>query len=58
MIDGFKVEVGLYQGLALSPLIFASVLDRLTEEVMEESLWTMMFSDDIMTSSENRGQLE
>ena len=34
--DGFKVEVGLHQGLALSPLLFATVMDRLTDEVRQE----------------------
>ena len=31
--DWFKVEVGLHQGSALSPLLFAIVMDRLTDEV-------------------------
>ena len=38
VIDGLKVEVGLHQGLVLSPLLFSMVMDRLTDEVMQESL--------------------
>ena len=34
--DGFKVEAGPHQGLALS-LLFAMVTDRLTDEVSQES---------------------
>ena len=47
MTEGFKVEVGLHQGLALSPFLFAMVMDRLTDEVRQGSPWNMMFADDI-----------
>ncbi|KAK2882215.1 hypothetical protein Q8A73_022725 [Channa argus] len=40
--EEFKVEVGLHQGSALSPFLFALVMDRLTDEVRQESPWTMM----------------
>ena len=36
--DGFKVEVRLHQGLALSPFLFVMVMDRLTDEVRQECL--------------------
>ncbi|KAK3556710.1 hypothetical protein QTP70_015094, partial [Hemibagrus guttatus] len=32
--EEFKVEVGLHQGLALSPFLFAIVMDQLSEEVV------------------------
>ena len=35
--EEFKVEVGLHQGSALSPFMFAMVMDRLTDEVRQES---------------------
>ncbi|KAK3548847.1 hypothetical protein QTP70_021038, partial [Hemibagrus guttatus] len=54
----FKVEVGLHQGLALSPFLFAIVMDQLSEEVRQESPWTMMFADDIVICSESREQVE
>ncbi|KAK3556387.1 hypothetical protein QTP70_007995 [Hemibagrus guttatus] len=54
----FKVEVGLHQGSALSPFLFAIVMDQLSEEVRQESPWTMMFSDDIVICSESREQVE
>ncbi|KAK3545944.1 hypothetical protein QTP70_016948, partial [Hemibagrus guttatus] len=56
--EEFKVEVGLYQGLALSPFLFAMVMDQLSEEVRQESPWTMMFADDIVICSESREQVE
>ena len=51
-----KVEVGLHQGSALTPFMFAMVMDRLTDEVRQECTWTMMFADDIC--SESREQVD
>ncbi|KAK3516233.1 hypothetical protein QTP70_006378 [Hemibagrus guttatus] len=53
-----QVEVGLHQGLALTPFLFAIVMDQLSEEVRQESPWTMMFADDIVICSESREQVE
>ena len=47
--------MGLHQGSALSPFLFAIVMDRLTDEVCP---WTMMFADDIVICSESREQVE
>ena len=57
MTEGFKVEVGLHQGSALSPFLFAMVMDRLTDEVRQESPWNMMFADDIVICSESKEQV-
>ncbi|KAK3544010.1 hypothetical protein QTP70_033140, partial [Hemibagrus guttatus] len=56
--EELKVEVGLHQGSALSPFLFAIVMDQLSEEVRQESPWTMMFVDDIVICSESREQVE
>ncbi|MCJ8747587.1 hypothetical protein PDJAM_G00155240 [Pangasius djambal] len=56
--EEFKVEVGLHQGSALSPFLFAMVMDQLSEEVRQESPYTMMFADDIVICSESREQVE
>ncbi|KAK3550571.1 hypothetical protein QTP70_000048 [Hemibagrus guttatus] len=56
--EEFKVEVGLHQGSALSPFLFAIVMDQLSEEVRQESPWTIMFADDIVICSESREQVE
>ncbi|KAK3559392.1 hypothetical protein QTP86_012824 [Hemibagrus guttatus] len=36
----------------------AVVMDQLSEEVRQESPWTMMFADDIVICSESREQVE
>ncbi|KAK3517122.1 hypothetical protein QTP86_003959, partial [Hemibagrus guttatus] len=56
--EEFNVEVGLHQGSALSPFLFAIVMDQLSEEVRQESPLTMMFADDIVICSESREQVE
>ncbi|KAK3507053.1 hypothetical protein QTP70_003306 [Hemibagrus guttatus] len=56
--EEFNVEVGLHQGSALSPFLFAIVMDQLSEEVRQESPWTLMFADDIVICSESREQVE
>ena len=50
----FQVEVGLHQGSALSPFLFALMMDRLTDRVRKGAPWTMMFSDDIVLCSVER----
>uniref|UniRef100_A0A8C4T634 ribonuclease H n=1 Tax=Erpetoichthys calabaricus TaxID=27687 RepID=A0A8C4T634_ERPCA len=56
--DAFKLEVGLHQGSALNPFLFAMAMDRLTDEIRQESPCTMMFADDIVICSDSREQVE
>ncbi|KAI5099850.1 ubiquitin-fold modifier 1 precursor [Silurus meridionalis] len=55
--DWFKVEVGLHQASALSPFLFAVLMDKLMDEVREKSPWTMMLADDIVICGESREQV-
>ena len=52
--ESFKVKVGLHQGSALSPFLFAVIMDRLTDEVRRKLPWTMLFADDIVIFEETR----
>ena len=54
----FKVKVGLHQGSALGPFLFAVITDRLTDEVRTELPWTMLFADDIVICKETREEVE
>ena len=54
----FKVKVGLHQGSALSPFLFAVIMNRLTDEVRREPPWTMLFADDIVICEETREEVE
>ena len=56
--EGFEVKVGLHQGSALSPCLFAMMMDRMTDEIREEAPWNMMFADDIVICSESKEQVE
>ena len=54
----FKIKVGLHQGSALSPFLFAVIIERLTDEVRREPPWTMLFADDFMICEETRKEVE
>ena len=56
--EHFKVKVGLHQGSALSPFLFAVIMDRLTDKVRREPPWTMLFADDIVIGEETREEVE
>ena len=50
--------MGLHQGSALSPCLFAMVMDRMADDIREEVPRTMMYADDIVICSESKEQVE
>ena len=58
LTEEFKVGVGLHQGSALSPFLFAIIIDRLTEDIRKDAPWNMLFADEIILSRQNHRELE
>ncbi|PKA65631.1 ubiquitin-protein ligase E3 C [Apostasia shenzhenica] len=44
----FFITVGLHQGSALSPYLFALIMEVMTEHIQDEVPWCMLFADDIV----------
>ena len=64
MCRGFNIRlqsrgrVYFTSGIGPKPFLFALVMERLTEEALTESPWTMMFADDIVLARDNRNEIE
>nr|XP_016475802.1 PREDICTED: uncharacterized protein LOC107797417 [Nicotiana tabacum] len=55
--EHFSVVMELHQGSALSPFLFAPVMDALTHHVQGEMSWCMLFTDDIFLIDETQGRV-
>ena len=47
----------MHQGSALSPYLFAIVMDELTKHIQDEVRWCMLFVDDIVLVDETRARI-
>ena len=45
---GFPINIGLYQGSALSPYLFGLVMDEVTRDIQGDISWCMLFADDVV----------
>ena len=46
--DDFPIKIGLHQGSALSPYLFALVMDEVTRDIQGDIPWCMLFVDDVV----------
>ena len=58
LTEDFEVRVSLHQGSALSPFLFAIIMDVLTKDVRKEAPWDMMFVDDVVLCREDKEELK
>jgi hypothetical protein len=52
--NDFLINIGLYQGLALSSYLFALVMDEVTRDIQGGIPWCMLFADDVVLVDESR----
>ena len=52
--DYFPIKIGLHQGLALSPYLFALVIDEVTRNIQGNIPWCMLFADDVVLVDESQ----
>jgi hypothetical protein len=48
------INIGLYQGLALSPYLFALMMDEVTRDIQDGIPYCMLFVDDVVLMDESR----
>jgi hypothetical protein len=52
--NNFLINIGLYQGSALSPYLFALVMDDVTRDIQYSITWCMLFAYDVVLVDESR----
>jgi hypothetical protein len=55
--DYFPIKIGLHQGLALSPYLFALVMDEVTRDIQGNIPWCMLFADDVVLVDESQTEV-
>ena len=52
--DDFPIKIGLHEGSALSPYLFALVMDEVTRDIQGDIPWCMLFADDVVLVDDSR----
>ncbi|XP_026396068.1 uncharacterized protein LOC113290700 [Papaver somniferum] len=56
--NDFPIKIGLHQGSASSPYLFALILDQVTKDIQGEIPWCMLFEDDVALIGESKQEIE
>jgi hypothetical protein len=52
--NDFPINIGLHQETALSPYLFALVMDEVTRDIQGGTPWCMLFADDVVLVDKSR----
>jgi hypothetical protein len=56
--NDFPINIGLHQGSALNPYLFALVMDEITRDIQGGIPWCMLFADDVVLVDESRTEVD
>jgi hypothetical protein len=56
--NDFPINIGLHQGSALSPYLFALVMDEVIRDIQGGISWCMLFTDDVVLVNESRTRVD
>jgi hypothetical protein len=51
--NDFPINIRLHQGSALSPYLFALMMDEVTKDIQNSISWCMFFADDVILVDES-----
>jgi hypothetical protein len=52
--NNFSINIGLHQESALSPYLFALVMDEITRDIQGGIPWCILFTDDVVLVDESK----
>jgi hypothetical protein len=56
--NAFSINIELHQGSALSPYLFALVMNEVTRDIQGGIPWCMVFADDVVLVDESRTRVD
>ena len=56
--EPFVVDVGLHQGSAFNPFLFATIMDSMTKNIRKEALWQTKFANYVALGAMEKDVLE